>query len=435
MIRRIFILAALVLALARPAAAQTPDLTSMSGIPLPMADVPPGVATVRVVRFDMSHPVTGLDVTLQPVAGGAARVVKTDSTGRAAFEGLGDTEYVARVTLDGKELRSQPFRAGAQSGIRMLLVGAGAAGAAAPAAPGAAAPAAPGGAAPGGAAPAAPAGRGALPPGHPPIGDDEERQPASAPSGPMTTDPSRLSLASGSEVIVDFVEDAVRVTALLRLRNDGQTYDPGPRGLAFTLPDGVADLNLARTGARLKADGKRAVIVQGPVAPGETRVAVQYIVPYKRGMTMAMQMPVRSDGLVVGVRPTGLSVEIPGASVREEITTAEGQRYVVYQLGALPAGNALTLRLTHGQKTQWAAGGAVFALLGWLVFGSRRRRDRAEEVAELEAQRDRLMADLVALEQRDRAKGGRRYEQRRGELVGKLEQLYREIDAGDAPLM
>jgi hypothetical protein len=404
------------LLLPRLAAAQTPDLGSMSGIPLPMADVPPGVATVRVVRADMAHPVTGIDVTLVPSAGGKPRLAKTDSTGRAAFEGLGNDEFVARVVLDGKELRSQAFRAGAESGIRMLLVG--------PGAPGQ--------------APPPPSSRPGLPPGHPPVpADDEgaERPPASAPSGPITTDPSRLSLASGSEVIVDFVEDAIRVTALLRLRNDGPTYDPGPRGLAFLLPAGVADVNVAKTGARLKLEGKRIVVVEGPIAPGESRVAVQYIVSYKRGVALDLRLPVRSDGIVVGVRPTALAVEIPGATRQEEITTDEGSRYDLWRTGSLPAGAVLTMTFTQARTIEWAAGGAVFALLGWLVFGAGRRRDRAGELAELQAQRERLMDQLVALEQRDRPRGGRRYEQRRAELVGKLEQLFRDIDAHDAPLM
>ena len=98
---------------ATTAAAQVPDLTSMSGIPLPMTDVPAGTASVRVVRFDMAHPVIALEVTLHPTGAGQVRRLKTDSTGRATFESLGNDEFVARTTVDGRELRSQPFRAGA----------------------------------------------------------------------------------------------------------------------------------------------------------------------------------------------------------------------------------------------------------------------------------------------------------------------------------
>jgi hypothetical protein len=251
----------------------------------------------------------------------------------------------------------------------------------------------------------------------------------------MTTDPSRLSLAAGSELIVDFVEDAIRVTALLRLRNDGPTYDPGARGLAFVMPEGLADLSVARGGARLQADGKRAVVVRGPITPGESRVAFQFVIAYRRGMALALQVPVRADGLIAGIRPTGLTVELPGATRREEITTPDGNRYDVWQLEAVPPGSSVTLHLTHGKRVEWAAGGAALALLGWLVFGSGRRRDRATELAGLSAQRERLMQELVALERREQAKGGRRSTDRRAELVARLEGLYREIDAHDAPLM
>jgi hypothetical protein len=402
--------------------AQAPDLLSMSGVPLPMADVPARAAMVRVVRYDMAHPVAGVDVTLTPTAGGAPRQGRTDPSGRAAFESLGPGEYVARVTVDGKELRSQPFAAG-EPGIRMLLV--------APGAPGA--PASPPG---GGVAMGPQASRPALPPGHPPIGDEGEegeRAPASAPSGPTTTDPTRLSLGSGSEIAIDFVEDAVRVTALWRLRNDGPTYDPGPGGLVIRLPEGVVEVNVPPGSPGVRAEGKTRVVIRGLIGPGESRVAYQYVVPYRRGVTLAMPMPVRSDGLVVGVRPTALTVEIPGATPRDEVTTPEGVRFLVSQMGSLPAGSDLTVRFGHHRLVEWLAGGAVLVLLAWLFFGSQRRGRPA--LAELTAQRDRLLEELTNLERRDHGQGGRRYGERRGELLAKLEPIYREIDAQGAPLM
>jgi len=436
---------------ATPAAAQHPDLTSMSGIPLPMTDVPAGTASVRVVRSDMAHPVVALDVTLHPTGAGQVRRAKTDSTGRVTFEALGSDEFVARTTVDGKELRSQPFRAGAQNGVRMLLV--------APAAPGAKAPGAP--AQPPASVPAV----GALPPGHPPIdgqgagqgarqgagqggagpgggdddhaghdlgpGDDEPAgPPTSLPSGPTTTDPGRLSLASGSEIIIDFIEDAMRVTQVFLLRNDGPTFDPGPAGLVFLLPEGVAEVSVPKRGPRLRVDGKRAVILPGLIGPGESRVAMQYVVNYKGHTTLAIPVPVRSEGLLVGHRPTGLSVEVAGAAQRDEVDTPQGGRFTVYRMGSLAPGATVTVTLSHARTVEWLAGVLVLGLLGWLLFGARGAVDPRRELAALAARRERLLGDLVAVERQQRPGKDlpRKLQQKRGDLYAQLEQVYRDLD-------
>jgi hypothetical protein len=413
---------------ATPAAAQTPDLSSMSGIPLPMTDVPSGTASVRVVRFDMAHPVVALEVTLHPTGAGQVRRLKTDSTGRASFEGLGNEEFVARTTVDGRELRSQPFRSGAANGIRMLLV----------------APAAPGAAAVKPAAPASAPADAALPPGHPPIDHDAADghdhggppPPASQPSGPTTTDPARLSLASGSEIIIDFVEDAIRVTEVFLLRNDGPTFDPGPRGLVFLLPANVAEVSVPRRGPKLEVDGKRAVVWPGLVGPGESRVAVQYVVGYKHGTALAIPIPVRSEGLLVGHRPTGLQVTVGGYQQRDELDTPEGGRFTVYRMGSLPAGATIEVTLSHSRQVEWLAGLIVLGLLGWLLFGARGAVSPAEELKRLEARREQLLGDLVTIE-RQRRPGkelARKLQQKRDDLSARLEQVYRDLDERGAAL-
>jgi hypothetical protein len=429
---------------AAPARAQVPDLTSMSGIPLPMTDVPAGTASVRVVRFDMAHPVVALEVTLHPTGAGQVRRLKTDSTGRASFDNLGNDEYVARTTVDGKELRSQPFRAGAGSGIRMLLV--------APAATGAGAPAGPG---PG---PASIPAVGELPPGHPPIdgqgagqgagrGDEgheghdhgpgvDHAPPASLPSGPMTTDPGRLSLASGSEIIVDFIEDAVRVTQVFLLRNDGPTFDPGPRGLVFLLPDGVSEVSVPKRGPRLQVEEKRAVIMPGPIGPGESRVAVQYVASYKHGLALVIPVPVRSEGLLVGHRPTGLTVEVPGYQQRDEVDSPSGGRFTVYRMKSLPAGSTVTVTLSHSRRVEWLAGLFVLGLLGWLAFGAGGGVSPKGERAQLEARREQLLTELCAIERQQRPgkELARKLQQKRDDLIARLEQVYRDLDERGAEL-
>jgi hypothetical protein len=417
-----------------PALGQVPDLASMSGIPLPMTDVPAGTASVRVVRGDMAHPVIGLEVVLEPVGAGTRQRQATNSTGRAIFENLGGDEYVAVATVDGAELRSQRFRAGAP-GLRMLLVG----------------PAPAGGPARG--APASIPAVGTLPPGHPPINglgavpggaapnDDVHAglhgpasAPASQPSGPTTTDPARLSLAAGSEIIIDFVEDVIRVTQVFRLRNDGPTYDPGPRGLSFPLPDDVADVSVPRLGPRLQVEGKRAVIRTGLIAPGESRVAMQYVVPFKRAVDLVIPLPVRSEGLLVGHRPTGLSVTVAGSVSRDEIDSPEGGRYLVYRMGSLGPGAAITVRLAQSRRVEWVAAALLLGLLGWALFGGR-GASATVELQALETRRERLLDELVTVERQRSGKESRKLLQRRDDLRARLEQVYRELDEKGAELV
>lgn len=127
--------ALLVLVLAPAAArAQMPDLRAMSGKPLPVADLPVGTVSVRVVREQPANPVAGAVVTAQVTPpGGAARAVseRTGNDGRATFSGLPvGAGFAASVTVDGEALATASFSVPAQGGVRaMLVAGVGAGGA------------------------------------------------------------------------------------------------------------------------------------------------------------------------------------------------------------------------------------------------------------------------------------------------------------------
>ena len=56
----------------------------MSGMPLPVPDVPVGTVTARVIRGALTNPVPGIEVELL----GAEKKAKTDDAGRATFSGL-----------------------------------------------------------------------------------------------------------------------------------------------------------------------------------------------------------------------------------------------------------------------------------------------------------------------------------------------------------
>ena len=91
----------------------------VSGIPLPVADVPGGTVTVRVVRGTMANNLTG--VTIELVINGKARQMTTDATGRVQVSDLAaGTRLKATAIVDGKRIESQDITVGA-SGLRVLL--------------------------------------------------------------------------------------------------------------------------------------------------------------------------------------------------------------------------------------------------------------------------------------------------------------------------
>jgi hypothetical protein len=103
---------------AAPAAAQ---MAAALGRPLPSPDLPVGTVTVRVVAGSAASPVVGTDVTL--VVNDAPREARTDSAGRASFQGLpaGATVIAKVLDEDKTEHASEPFPIPDSGGIRVML--------------------------------------------------------------------------------------------------------------------------------------------------------------------------------------------------------------------------------------------------------------------------------------------------------------------------
>src|SRR5204862_957653 len=88
--------------------AQMPDPRQMSGIPLPVADLPAGTVTVRVVRGAITNVLTGQLVEL--TGGPSPLSAKTNDAGRAEFSGLQPGARVKAVTtVNGERIESQEF--------------------------------------------------------------------------------------------------------------------------------------------------------------------------------------------------------------------------------------------------------------------------------------------------------------------------------------
>jgi hypothetical protein len=99
----------------------TSEPAQMSGLPLQVGDLRPGVVVVRVIRKSFAENIAGQTVELNTP--GRILTSTTDAAGRAQFEGLriGDTVHTTAV-IDGETLQSQRFELPAQGGVRLVLV-------------------------------------------------------------------------------------------------------------------------------------------------------------------------------------------------------------------------------------------------------------------------------------------------------------------------
>jgi hypothetical protein len=107
-------------------AAGMPNLAEIVGRPLPDLGMPVGTVSVRVSRQLPANPVAGVEVSaLIKDAGGDSRrrAEKTDSGGRALFEGMvpGD-EFRAEVTVGKEVLTTETFTLPPEGGLRTMLI-------------------------------------------------------------------------------------------------------------------------------------------------------------------------------------------------------------------------------------------------------------------------------------------------------------------------
>lgn len=403
--RRTFLLALAALgAAAALAAAQMPDVSQMSGVPLPASDLPNGAISVRVVRGDLSNNVVGHPVELH--GGGRTWQASTDDNGRAQFTNLPPGTMVHAVTqVDGQRLESQEVTVPAQGGLRIILVAT-----AGPAKSG------------GGEAGAA----GQVRPGAP-------AQAQAAVSGEVT-------LGGQSRFVVEVADEALDVYALLEIANAGAAPVQPREPVVFALPDGAQGATVLEGSSPQATVEGRAVKVTGPFAPGRTPVQFAYRLPYGGSRAQVRQpLPLALGQTTVIVSRVGeVRFTSPQVQTHREMP-GEGHQFLMGTGPGLPAGSVLAIDLTglphHSRAPRYTALAlaALIVVFGvWLAVSdgaAARQADRER----LEGRREALLGELVQLEERHRAGRGdpARYEARRRDLFAQLEQIYARLDEMD----
>ena len=361
-----------------------PDPQQMSGIPLPVSDLPVGAVSVRVVRGQLSNNIPDHPVELHQ--GDDVLTSLTDESGRAQFGGLSPGASVFVVTtVDGQRLESQRFAIPGQGGVRLVL---------------------------------AAVARGAAP--------------------AVDAQPGTVTFGGESRFQVELGEENVEVYYVFDVINAADVPAMPSRPLVFEMPPGAQTITmLPESTPRATANG-REVTVTGPFQPGRTVVNTAYNLPYSGGrLEISQRLPAELEELFIIAELTG-DVDLVSTQVsrREEITLAGDQTYVLGVGSGIPAGGTVTFALTglpyHSTMPRTIA--LVLAALvigsGALALASAGHTASGERRQALQARRDRLFKDLVRIELQHRSQkiGATRYTNRRQELVTLLELVYGQLE-------
>jgi hypothetical protein len=182
-------------------------------------------------------------------------------------------------------------------------------------------------------------------------------------------------------------------------------------------------------------DGRH-LVVQGPFAPGTTRVNVQYQLRYSGAdHTFVQPWPVTVEQLPVFIQRVGsLTISSPQLQPGRDVVSDNGTTFAASVATGLVAGSELAVHLSnlpaHSRVPAYVAlglAGLIVALGVWLSVTAQ-RGDAARHV--LVTRRDGLLARLAELEVKRRAgkMADDRYLARRQRLMTDLEEVYHELD-------
>jgi hypothetical protein len=368
-----------------------PDPSAIAGTPLPAPELPDATVTVRVVRERMGNNVAGQAVTL--TIGKDTRTVKTDAQGRAQFDGLTAGATVqATTTVDGETLTSKEFAVPDRGGVRVALIA--------------------------GIATAKAA-----------------EQAANEAAAKEPARPGIVEIGPESRIIIEYQDDNLTIFYLLEIINSARTPIDIGGPILIKLPTGAAGASMMQ-GSSTHASAKGDMLtITGPFPPGKTVAQMGFSLP-NAGASIAIRQkwPVAVDQLFVGMQKIGdMKLASPQLTETREMNS-DGQSFIMGTGGRINAGDTLVLNLTglpaHSNTPRNAALIAVLLIFGagaWFALSP--GRARAAQDARLGAQRETLMAEIVALERKRRQKPLTESEQARLQrLMSDLERVIAELD-------
>jgi hypothetical protein len=367
---------------------QMPDPRQMAGIPRPVADLPTGHVSVRLIRGQLANNIAGHPVEMH-AGGKLVNTVKTDENGRAEFSGVAPgTTVKAVATVEGERLESQEFPWPGDGGIRLMLVATAAGGA--------------------------------------------------APAPVFQPRPGNVVLGDQTRVIIDHADDGLQVYYLLDFRNTATTPVNPPSAVTVNMPSGAISPTVLAGAPQAVSLGDH-VTITGPFAPGQTEVQIAFRLPVTTGdVTFQQTLPLAIPGVAVLMRKVGdISLSSPQLPQVQE-RAIQGETYILAQGPPIPSGAPLAITVSglphHSAVPRQIALALAVLVLGGGVWAASRRPvpgSNAARIKQLSGKREKLYSELVRLEQQRRAGGAdaAKYAERRTALMAQLERVYRDLDS------
>lgn len=372
-----------------------PDPSAIAGTPLPAPELPDGTITVRVVRERMGNNIEGQEVTL--TVGGAQRTMKTDASGRAQFDKLPTGALVKATTVvDGETLTSREFAVPPQGGTRVALI----------------------------------AGIAAAKAAEKSAAEAGAREPAR---------PGVVEIGPESRVIVEYQDDNLTIFYLLEVVNNARTPIDIGGPILIKLPTGAAGASMMQ-GSSPNAGAKGDMVtITGPFPPGKTMAQVGFSLPQDTPtMTIRQTWPVAVAQVFVGMEKIGnMQIASPQLTDVREMNQ-EGQSFVMGTGPRLNAGETMVLNLTglpaHSKLPRNV--GLALVVLMFVVgawFGWSPSKAHASQDQQLNARREKLLNEVVALEKKRGSKAlSDSDEARLQRATTELERVIAELDRGTA---
>lgn len=320
---------------ATPASAQIamPDPKTISGTPLPAADVPVGSLSVRVIRGNWDKDLVG--VTVQFVVAGKPRAVKTNDKGRAQIDGLAaGTAVTASAVVDGETLTSQDITIG-EAGLRVVLVATD------------------------------------------PEAVKREEEDKKLADGPAV--PGTVVLGPNTRIVVEPGDETITVFYVLDIVNSARAPVDLGGPLQLELPQGARGAGVMDgSSPQGKLQGAHLIVV-GPFKPGSTEVQLGFELPTGSSTKTIEQMwPVAVPELTVVLQKPGADDIVSPQLVDRRDTVNDGTPLVFARATALGAGGTLTFDVTGlPHHPRWPRYLALTLALGFIVVGLREGFRRA----------------------------------------------------------
>ena len=250
--------------------------------------------------------------------------------------------------------------------------------------------------------------------------------------------PGEVVFGGDSRIQIEFDDDTLEVFYLLDLVNANSTPVSPRDEIVVELPEGAEQAAMLEGSSTQAAVRGRVVTISGPFAPGVTPVQFAFSMkPSGAARALVQKLPITwSRVQVIMTRAGAAAMTSPQFTIANDMP-GQGQNFILGVGGPIAAGKEFSLSFTGlPSRSHWGryvtivvallvlACGVVAATSGRGTSGDAARR------AQLGERRDKLMADLVRIEQQFRsgALDAARHMTRRADMMAQLERVYGELD-------